>query len=242
MKTTCDCGNSYFFPVTVTDSRILAVDFTVHAERLDACEIFKTRISLVPSARSLNSAASPVTHRSQGEFPSLFCAVLLRQIPCFRNVSSPFISYGRCRIQKCTEGDSVNCSQVLGGTVGYMKRYINTSREGVHDLLAPFSNDHPSPPTLLLKIYAPACTTQLVSRLLDKLFSVLPRFPNANTLTMFPPPLRWFGSGSTFTRYIRRCSKTQRAHACLASSPGRWRSSRVLRRRAGLLLVHSVGV
>jgi len=30
--------------------------------------------------------------------------------------------------------------------------------------------------------------------------------------------------------------------ACLVSSSGRWRSSRVLRRRAGLLLEHSVGV
>jgi hypothetical protein len=37
--------------------------------------------------------------------------------------------------------------------------------------------------TLSLKIYAPACTTQLVSCLLDKLRSVLPRFPDATALT-----------------------------------------------------------
>ena len=34
---------------------------------------------------------------------------------------------------------------------------------------------------------------------------------------MFPPPLRWFGSGSTFARYFCRCSKTRCEDASLSS-------------------------
>ena len=63
--------------------------------------------------------------------------------------------------------------------------------------------------------------TQLVSRLLDKLRSVLPRFPDATTLTMFPPLLRLFGLGLTFARYIRRCSKMRCEDAKSEFSDGR---------------------
>ena len=79
--------------------------------------------------------------------------------------------------------------------------------------------------------------TQLVSRLLDKLRSVLPRFPDATTLTMFPPLLRLFGLGLTFARYIRRCSKMR----CEDASLSPWTAEEFVR-TPEMLLEHHMGV
>ena len=77
------------------------------------------------------------------------------------------------------------------------------------------SRPHPCPDSL--KIYAPACATQLVSRILDKFRSVLSRFPDATTLTVF---LCHF-VGSARVRlpqaYFRHCSKTRCEHESLSS-------------------------
>jgi hypothetical protein len=120
----------------------------------------------VPFARSSDSVA---TLRAHEPLPrrSPAADTLFPQ----RNLSLPFLwamSYRQALRVKAWI--AVRC---LVGTVGYMKKYIDTCREGVHNLLRSSSNDHPHP----LKIYAPACTTRLVSRLLDKLRSVLPRSP-----------------------------------------------------------------
>jgi hypothetical protein len=62
----------------------------------------------------------------------------------------------------------------------------------------------------------PACTAQLLSRLLDAgaLRSALPRFPGVPTLTALPSqltshttPLRWLDSGSTFAHSFSCCFK-----------------------------------
>src|SRR6266436_2189829 len=68
-----------------------------------------------------------------------------------------------------------------------MKKYIATWREGVHDLLTQYVAiflKRPPPENLhTLRSLLPACTTQLLSRLLGALHSALPRFPDAPALT-----------------------------------------------------------
>jgi hypothetical protein len=91
----------------------------------------------------------------------------------------------------------------------------------------------------------PACTAQLLSRLLDALRSTLSRSPDAFSLTVLLSQLTYcdtfFASVLTFARSFRRCLKTRCAHAYLVCSIGWWMNSRILRRRAGLLLEHCRG-
>ena len=72
----------------------------------------------------------------------------------------------------------------------YTKKYTDTWREGVHDLItqyvAIFLERPPADLSLedlhTLRSLLPACTTQLLWRLLDVLRSALPRFPDAPAL------------------------------------------------------------
>lgn len=73
----------------------------------------------------------------------------------------------------------------------------------------------------------------------------MPRFSRTNCAALAVHVLRHFVRPArvrlSYVRYFRRCSKTRCAHARLVNSPGRWRCSRVLWRRAGLLLEHRAG-
>ena len=74
--------------------------------------------------------------------------------------------------------------------VRYMKKYIDTWREGVHDLLTQYAaiflewppTDLPSEDLHTLRSLLSACTAQLLSRLLDALRAALPRLPDAPEL------------------------------------------------------------
>jgi conserved oligomeric Golgi complex subunit 8 len=69
----------------------------------------------------------------------------------------------------------------------YMKKYIDTGREGMHDFVTQYAAIFlERPPTDVtteglhtLGPLLPACTTQLLSRLLDTLRAALPRQPDA---------------------------------------------------------------
>ena len=102
-----------------------AVDLAVHAYWPHV----KFSKHVFPSERCHPRAFpdSTATLPAQGEYPSLFCAVLPRQILCFRNVTLPSFITGDFALT-ITEGESVNCSQVFGGDRGVheeIHRYLS---------------------------------------------------------------------------------------------------------------------
>ena len=127
------------------------------------------------------------------------------------------------------------------------KEYIDTPRKGV---LVQYSQNS-LPQIFPQKIYNATVTSARMHHTV--VFSVTRYAPFGPATSPTHPherrcccssriaPLRSPGSSSTFARYFRRCSKTLCVHACPLSSPRRWRSSRALRRKPGLLLEHRVG-
>jgi hypothetical protein len=86
--------------------------------------------------------------------------------------------------------------------VRYMKKYIDTWREGVHDLLTQYAviflerppTDLPPEDLHTLRSLLSACTAQLLSRLLDALRAALPRLPDAPALTALLTQLTYCGT------------------------------------------------
>ncbi|KAF8492958.1 Dor1-domain-containing protein [Russula emetica] len=136
------------------------------------------------------------TLRAPGKLPSLFRAVsFLRRMRVFpeRELALAFLT-GRLEALNVAlisaEGEKRGLD-APDAWVRYMKKYIDTWREGVHDLLTQYvaiflerpPADLPPKDLHTLRSLLPACTTSLLSRLLDALRSALPRFPDAPALT-----------------------------------------------------------
>jgi conserved oligomeric Golgi complex subunit 8 len=93
----------------------------------------------------------------------------------------------------------------------YMKKYIDTWREGVHDLLTQYvaiflerpPADLPPEDLHTLRSLLPTCTTQLLLHLLDALRSALPRFPDAPTPTALLSQLTYCASSATSLAQLR---------------------------------------
>ncbi|KAI0262642.1 Dor1-like family-domain-containing protein [Russula aff. rugulosa BPL654] len=177
-----------------------ALDLTAHAARLAA------RFPHVQAVQDVHAEANGAirtllgqllaTLRAPGKLPSLFRAVsFLRRMRVFpeRELALAFLT-GRL------EALNVALTSAEGEKRGldapdawarYMKKYIDIWREGVHDLLTQYvaiflerpPADLPPEDLYTLRSLLPACTTQLLSRLLDALRSALPRFPDAPALT-----------------------------------------------------------
>jgi hypothetical protein len=136
------------------------------------------------------------TLRAPGKLPTLFRAVsFLRRMRVFpeRELALAFLT-GRLEslnVALASAEAEKRGSDAPDAWVRYMKKYIDTWREGVHDLLtqyaAIFLERPPTdlPPEYLhtLRSLLSACTTQLLSRLLDALRAALPRLPDAPSLT-----------------------------------------------------------
>jgi hypothetical protein len=176
-----------------------ALDLTTHAARL------ATRFPHVQVVRDVHAKANGAistllgqllaTLRAPGKLPSLLRAVsFLRRIHV-----SPEQELALAFLMGRLEALNVGLTSAEGEKRGldapdawvrYMKKYIDTWREGVHDLLtqyvAIFLERPPadlSPEDLhTLRSLLPACTAQLLSRLLDALRSALPQFPDAPAL------------------------------------------------------------
>ena len=177
-----------------------ALDLTAHAARLAA------RFPHVQAVQDVHAEANGAirallgqllaTLRAPGKLPSLFRAVsFLRRIRVFpeRELALAFLT-GRLEALNVALTSAEGEKRGLDAPdawVRYMKKYIDTWREGVHDLLtqyvAIFLERPPadiSPEDLhTLRSLLPACTAQLLSRLLDALRLALPRFPDAPALT-----------------------------------------------------------
>ena len=116
-----------------------------------------------------------------------------------------------------------------------LKKYIDTWREGVHDLLTQhvdiFKFFERPPLIFPLKIriryvrFCPhaVCTAQLLSRLLDALRLALPRFPDAPALTA----LLSSRSSRTVLRHFVRIARVRLSHAASAAVRKRGARTRV---------------
>ena len=177
-----------------------ALDLTAHAARLAA------RFPHVQAVQDVHAEANGAirsllghllaTLRAPGKLPSLFRAVsFLRRMRVF-----PELELALAFLTGRLEALNVALTSAEGEKRGldapdawvrYMKKYIDTWREGVHDLLTQYvaiflerpPADLPPEDLHALRSLLPACTTQLLSRLLDALRSALPRFPDAPALT-----------------------------------------------------------
>jgi len=157
------------------------------------------------------------TLRAPGKHPSLFRAIsFLRRMRVFpeRELALAFLT-GRLEALNVALTSAEAEKRGLDAPdawVRYMKKYIDTWREGVHDLLtqyvAIFLERPPadlSPEDLhTLRSLLPACTTQLLSRLLDALRSALPRFPDA--------PAYGTAFAAHLLRYFIRSSRIRLSH------------------------------
>lgn len=177
-----------------------ALDLTAHAARLAA------RFPHVQAVQDVHAEANGAirtllgqllaTLRAPGKLPSLFRAVsFLRRMRVFpeRELALAFLT-GRLEALNVALTSAEGEKRGLDAPdawVRYMKKYIDTWREGVHDLLTQYvaiflerpPADLPSEDLHTLRSLLPACTTQLLSRLLDALRTALPRFPDAPSLT-----------------------------------------------------------
>ncbi|KAI9509139.1 Dor1-domain-containing protein [Russula earlei] len=177
-----------------------ALDLAAHAARLAAR--FPPVQAVHDVHAEVNSAIRALlgqllaTLRAPGKLPTLFRAVsFLRRMRVFqeRELALAFLT-GRLEALNVAltsaEGEKRGLD-APDGWVRYMKKYIDTWREGVHDLLTQYAAIFlERPPTDLspedlhtLRSLLPACTTQLLSRLLDVLRAALPRMPDAPALT-----------------------------------------------------------
>ena len=177
-----------------------ALDLAAHAARLAA------RFPHVRAVQDVHAEANAAirallgqllaTLRAPGKLPTLFRAVsFLRRMRVFpeRELALAFLT-GRLEVLNVALTSSEAEKRGLDAPdawVRYMKKYIDTWREGVHDLLTQYAAIFlERPPTDLLpedvhtlRSLLSACTAQLLSRLLDALRAALPRLPDAPALT-----------------------------------------------------------
>lgn len=177
-----------------------ALDLAAHAARLAA------RFPHVQAVQDVHAEANAgirallgqllATLRSPGKLPTLFRAVgFLRRMRVFpeRELALAFLT-GRLEALNVALASAEGEKRGLDAPdawVRYMKKYIDTWREGVHDLLTQYAAiflerppaDLPPEDLQTLRSLLPACTAQLFSRLLDALRAALPRLPDAPALT-----------------------------------------------------------
>ncbi|KAH9017017.1 Dor1-like family-domain-containing protein [Lactarius hengduanensis] len=136
------------------------------------------------------------TLRAQGKLPTLFRAVsFLRRMRVLpeRALALAFLT-GRLEALNTALTNAEGERRGLDAPdawARYMKKYIDTWREGVHDLVTQYAAIFlERPPADLsredldvLRTLLPACASQLLSRLLDALRTALPRLSDAPTLT-----------------------------------------------------------
>lgn len=177
-----------------------ALDLATHAARLAA------RFPHVQAVQDVHAEANGAirallgqllaTLRAPGKLPTLFRSVsFLRRMRVLpeRELALAFLT-GRLEALNVALTSAESEKRGLDAPdawARFMKKYIDTWREGVHDLLtqyaAIFLERPPAglPPDELraLRSLLPECTTQLLSRLLDALREALPRLPDAPALT-----------------------------------------------------------
>jgi conserved oligomeric Golgi complex subunit 8 len=177
-----------------------ALDLATHAARLAA------RFPHVQAVQDVHAEANAAirallgqllaTLRSPGKLPTLFRAIsFLRRMRVFpeRELALAFLT-GRLEALNVALASAEGEKRGLDAPdawARYMKKYIDTWREGVHDLLTQYAaiflerppTDLPPEDLQTLRSLLPACTAQLFSRLLDALRAALPRLPDAPALT-----------------------------------------------------------
>jgi len=177
-----------------------ALDLAAHAARLAG------RFPHVQAVQDVHAEANAAirallgqllaTLRAPGKLPTLFRAVsFLRRMRVFpeRELALAFLT-GRLEALNVALTSAEAEKRGLDAPdvwVRYMKKYIDTWREGVHDLLTQYAaiflerppTDLPPQDLHTLRSLLSACTTQLLSRLLDALRAALPRLPDAPALT-----------------------------------------------------------
>lgn len=177
-----------------------ALDLAAHAARLAA------RFPHVQAVQDVHAEANAAirallgqllaTLRSPGKLPTLFRAIsFLRRMRVFpeRELALAFLT-GRLEALNVALASAEGEKRGLDAPdawARYMKKYIDTWREGVHDLLTQYAAiflerppaDLPPEDLQTLRSLLPACTAQLFSRLLDALRAALPRLPDAPALT-----------------------------------------------------------
>jgi hypothetical protein len=177
-----------------------ALDLATHAARLAA------RFPHVQAVQDVHAEANAAirtllgqllaTLRSPGKLPTLFRAVsFLRRMRVFpeRELALAFLT-GRLEALNVALASAEGEKRGLDAPdawVRYMKKYIDTWREGVHDLLTQYAAiflerppaDLPPEDLQTLRSLLPTCTAQLFSRLIDALRVALPRLPDAPALT-----------------------------------------------------------
>ncbi|KAH9166703.1 Dor1-domain-containing protein [Lactarius sanguifluus] len=177
-----------------------ALDLAAHAARLAA------RFPHVQAVQDVHAEADSsiralfaqllATLRAQGKLPTLFRAVsFLRRMRVLpeRALALAFLT-GRLEALNTALTNAEGERRGLDAPdawARYMKKYIDTWREGVHDLVTQYAAIFlERPPADLsredlevLRTLLPACASQLLSRLLDTLRAALPRLSDAPTLT-----------------------------------------------------------
>jgi len=177
-----------------------ALDLAAHAARLAA------RFPRVQAVHDVHAEANSAvrallgqllaTLRAPGKLPTLFRAVsFLRRMRVFqeRELALAFLT-GRLEALNVALTSAEGEKRRLDAPdawLRYMKKYIDTWREGVHDLLTQYAaiflewppTDLPPEDLQTLRALLPACTTQLLSRLLDALRAALPRLPDVPART-----------------------------------------------------------
>ena len=177
-----------------------ALDLAAHAARLAA------RFPHVQAVQDVHAEADSsiralfaqllATLRAQGKLPTLFRAVsFLRRMRVLpeRALALAFLT-GRLEALNAALTNAEGERRGLDAPdawARYMKKYIDTWREGVHDLVTQYAAIFlERPPADLaredldvLRTLLPACASQLLSRLLDALRTALPRLSDAPALT-----------------------------------------------------------
>ncbi|KAI9459187.1 Dor1-domain-containing protein [Lactarius psammicola] len=177
-----------------------ALDLAAHAARLAA------RFPHVQAVQDVHAEADSsiralfaqllATLRAQGKLPTLFRAVsFLRRMRVLPEgaLALAFLT-GRLEALNAALTNAEGERRELDAPdawARYMKKYVDTWREGVHDLVTQYATIFlERPPADLawedldvLRALLPACASQLLSRLLDALRTALPRLSDAPALT-----------------------------------------------------------
>ena len=177
-----------------------ALDLAAHAAKLAArfphVQVLQDVRAEADSAIRALLGQLLATLRAPGKLPTLFRAVsFLRRMRVLpeRELALTFLT-GRLQALNAALTSAEGEKRGLDAPdawARYMKKYIDTWREGVHDLVTQYAaiflerppTDLPPKDLHTLRSLLPACTTQLLSRLLDTLRAALPRLPDAPALT-----------------------------------------------------------
>jgi conserved oligomeric Golgi complex subunit 8 len=177
-----------------------ALDLAAHAERLAArfphVQVLQDVRAEANSALRVLFGQLFATLRAPGKLPTLFRAVsFLRRMRVLSESELALVFLtGRLEALNAALTSAEGEKRGLDAPdawARYMKKYIDTWREGVHDFVTQYAAIFlERPPADLtpedlhtLGSLLPACTTQLLSRLLDTLRAALPRLPDAPALT-----------------------------------------------------------